>query len=314
MEADLGCPAGAASKIHPEHLAEQEPDQTDDNPRRLRKRTRVTTKPSAEANMCKKPRRSRRAMQQISLQTKKEVVRSSVKRPVLLFTGIECSETEEKNLIKFNARLAKDLSRSVTHIILGEADQIGRTNKLMRALAVPLKRRGAYVVRLEWVEKSAAAGYALSEEAFPPDFSRLEKKHKFSFSDACARRAGASKGLLSGMKFLITPKVIPPAEFLKPIIEAASGTVLRSLSSRTSSKVVHVITCEDDHTTEYRDSLATKNIAGFFGSDLVMRGILTQELDLDAYRLSSPGAISTKRPAQASPTGARKRKKIPRRR
>jgi microcephalin len=112
-------------------------------------------------------------------------------------------------------RLCPFAGAGVTHLVLGPEPK--RTLKVLHALT-----RGAWLLRAEWLLRSAAAGAWLPEAAFAADDV---------FPGAARARAAMAEGasgrrLLTGLRVAIAEprRAAPPASELRTLVVALGGT------------------------------------------------------------------------------------------
>ena len=117
------------------------------------------------------------------------------------------------------------------------AGAFGRTEKLLCSIAV-----APFILRDEWLTKSAAKGHFLRKFPVPPacvylncftpaerDFLLVDRETEAKYSFKMTKtieRARKNKGkLLQGMTFYLTQKVDVDSKLMKSVVAAHGGTV-----------------------------------------------------------------------------------------
>ena len=101
------------------------------------------------------------------------------------------------------------------------------------------------------------------------------------------------KKLLSGYRIYMTPGVEPNFSTMQLIVEAAGGRMLRAepevYDSNSQFKPI-IVTCEKD--LPMCSKYIGRNI-GVYSPELILTGVLTQDLELERFQLQIPSSTNT---------------------
>jgi len=165
------------------------------------------------------------------------------------------------------------------------AGAFGRTEKLLSSIAV-----APFILRDEWLTKSAAKGRFLPEKDYSLEDRDTEAKYAFKMAKAL-ERARKNKGkLLEGKTFYLTQKVDVDKKLMKNVVAAHGGTLaVQTPTYRmvTSKPGRYVISCEDDGSI-WRT--IAENGVPVYTKELILTGILKQEIAWDDQDFMVPGS------------------------
>ncbi|XP_065830875.1 PAX-interacting protein 1-like isoform X2 [Oscarella lobularis] len=199
--------------------------------------------------------------------------------PRVVFTGLERREVRRLTelLVNMGGTVA-DSPASCTHLI---ARKVKRTFKFLCAVSVC-----NYVVTPDWLVESWKERWLLDEKTFALRDVDAETTMNFSLETTLRNR---DRRLLAGSSFYATPNVQPAPSQLNVIVESAGGKVLTSPPSVRTSKGDEssppcpiVLSCPEDRE---RCRLFWQNGIGVFDVDLVLGGVLRQQLNFDDNRM-----------------------------
>ncbi|XP_031560824.1 PAX-interacting protein 1-like [Actinia tenebrosa] len=205
--------------------------------------------------------------------------------PRVLFTGLSIGKVS--TLMKMLTELggvAADSHRTCTHLV---ATKIIRTVKFLSAISI-----AQFIVTPNWIEESFEKKQFLDPKSFLLEDVEAEKELNIRLS-ASIERAQSHK-LLKDVQVYATQNVQPSPSSLKEIVESAGGQFLTSIPSRTmlrnlkNSKTKEgkpsliVVTCQED--LELCDTF-TKCGIDIHSTEIILGGVLSQELDLKTYKV-----------------------------
>jgi len=165
------------------------------------------------------------------------------------------------------------------------AGAFGRTEKLLSSIAV-----APFILRGEWLTKSAAKGRILPEGDYFLKDPETEAKYSFKMTKTL-ERAKKNKGtLLEGKTFYLTQKVDVDKKLMKNVVAAHGGNlVVQTPTYRmvTSKSDRYVISCEDDGSIWRTIS---ENGVPIYTKELILTGILKQQIAWDDQDFMVPGS------------------------
>uniref|UniRef100_A0A0D9VA31 BRCT domain-containing protein n=1 Tax=Leersia perrieri TaxID=77586 RepID=A0A0D9VA31_9ORYZ len=187
----------------------------------------------------------------------------------------ETLNNQTKILIHFGLSMATTISEA-THFV---AEKFARTRNMLEAIAM-----GIPVVTPAWLECCEEARCFVDEKRYILRDTKKEKELGFSMPVSLSR--ACKKPLLEGRRVLITPNAKPSKEVLKSLVVAAHGKLLERITmskmKNRSLAGAFVISCEQDYSICVT---FIKNGFEVFDSELVLNGIVTQNLEFERYRL-----------------------------
>ncbi|XP_028417080.1 mediator of DNA damage checkpoint protein 1-like isoform X2 [Dendronephthya gigantea] len=191
----------------------------------------------------------------------------------IVFTGLQDSAFNKANKIvqALGGKVVEHLE-DCTHLV---TDKVRRTVKLLCAIS-----RGIPVVDMCWLEASKKRkSFADSESYILKDD---DAQQKFSFSMERSLKLARDDSLLDGYKIHVTPNVRPSPPEMKEIIKSAKGEVLTRMPTTRDAKNdnVIVLSCEED-----KNLCIKAKIRKAYTAELLLTGILKQQLDLEPYEL-----------------------------
>jgi len=199
----------------------------------------------------------------------------------IMTTKVNVSEDAKKALLKLGVKFTEK-PLECTHLIAGA---FGRTEKLLCSIAV-----APFILRDEWLTKSAAKGRLLPEKDFLLEDRETEAKYSFKMAKTL-ERARKNKGkLLEGKTFYLTQKVDVDSKLMKSVVAAHGGTLLlqnptyRLVSSKPDR---YVISCKEDGSI-WR--AIAENDVPIYTKELILTGVLKQEIDYDDREFMIPGS------------------------
>lgn len=217
--------------------------------------------------------------------TTSSVDASKAEGPKVLFTGITPSEVSR--LTEIVIELGGTVVASVkqcTHLV---TRKIIRTVKFLCAISI-----AHYVVTPEWIDKSQQSKSFLDARDYIVKDSHSEDMYDMELTLSLQRARACP--LLKGISVYVTQNVEPSPSSMKEIILCAGGQVLASIPSQqqliewknsTTEKgmpVLLVISCEKD--VQLCADFIKKGFE-IHNAELILSGVLKQQLDFDLYKL-----------------------------
>jgi len=205
--------------------------------------------------------------------------------PRILFTGITPSEVSRLTeiIIELGGRVVASV-KQCTHLV---TRKIIRTVKFLCAISV-----AQCVVTPDWIDKSQQSKCFLDPSEFTIKDSQSEELYDMELTTSLQR--ARAHPLLQGISVYVTQNVEPSPSSMKEIIQCAGGQVLPSIPSQQHLAELKnntteqgmpgllVISCDKDF------QLCTEFIKKGFdihNAELILSGVLKQQLDLDLYKL-----------------------------
>ncbi|XP_057782429.1 uncharacterized protein LOC131000508 [Salvia miltiorrhiza] len=203
--------------------------------------------------------------------------RATEKVCILFSQNLDTSTLKRQK--KIVARLGFSIascSSAATHFV---ADRFVRTRNMLEAISL-----GKHVVTHLWLESCELVGYNVDEKSY---ILRDEKKEKeIGFNMHVSLTRANQHPLLKGRRVLITPNVKPSVDVINSLVKAVQGEVVQSILNATKDKLIHndvlILSSEEDYTIclQYLHKGAS-----IYDSELLLNGIVTQELQYERYRL-----------------------------
>lgn len=205
--------------------------------------------------------------------------------PRILFTGITPSEVSRLTEIVID--LGGTVVASVkqcTHLV---TRKIIRTVKFLCAISV-----AHYVVSPDWIDKSQKSNSLLDPAEFTIKDAQSEEMYDMKLTTSLQR--ARARPLLQGISVYVTQNIEPSPASMKEIIQCAGGQVLPKVPSQQQladfkknlteqgTPTLLVISCDRDFQL---CSEFMKNGFDIHSAELVLSGVLKQQLDLDLYKL-----------------------------
>lgn len=205
--------------------------------------------------------------------------------PKILFTGITPSEVSRLTEIVID--LGGTVVASVkqcTHLV---TKKIIRTVKFLCAISI-----AQFVVTPDWIDKSQQSNSFLDPGEFVVKDAQSEEMYDMELTTSLQR--AKERPLLQGISVYVTQNVQPSPSSTKEIIQCAGGQVLLRVPSqqqlteyknKTTDQgmpALLVISCDKDF------QLCSEFIKKGFdihNAELILSGVLKQQLDLDLYKL-----------------------------
>jgi hypothetical protein len=200
-----------------------------------------------------------------------------------MFTGVIDQEGEETV-----RELGGELVDSVYHCTHLVTDKVRRTVKFLCCLS-----RGCHIVNDQWLGACGMEGRFVATETYLVKDRTAERQHKFSLSKSL-EMARHSK-LLSGHRVFLSPSIKPAPKDMADIIRCGGGEVLTTLPDPPGVGVL-IVASKDDLSML---SAAVEAGVAVHTPELILSGVLRQELDLDSHLLPVGGA-STSGPTPSS--------------
>ncbi|KAG7377871.1 hypothetical protein PHYBOEH_000678 [Phytophthora boehmeriae] len=177
-----------------------------------------------------------------------------------------------------------------THVIVPQG-RLKRTVKLLCGISCC-----THVLGQRWLDESARVGAAVDEQANCLHDEEAEAKWQFSLRRTMYDVSREQRmRLFAGHNVFITAhkSVQPPVKDLMKIVECAGGT---ATSKGKPGPTDLVITSEAAMgTAAVKKQLATANPERIYSPELILSGILQQEIVLDKNRLERPATSANKR-------------------
>ncbi|KAL1558456.1 hypothetical protein AAHA92_08922 [Salvia divinorum] len=203
--------------------------------------------------------------------------RATEKVCVLFSQNLDTSKLKQQKRIV--ARLGFSIascSSDATHFV---ADRFVRTRNMLEAISL-----GKHVVTHLWLESCEQVGYNVDEKSY---ILRDEKKEKeIGFNMPVTLTRASKHPLLKGRRVLTTPNVKPGLDVINSLVKAVQGEVVQSILNSTKDKLIHndvlILSSVEDYTIclQYLHKGAS-----IYDSELLLNGIVTQELQYERYRL-----------------------------
>lgn len=179
---------------------------------------------------------------------------------------------QKKMLTKLGGHVATSAAKA-THFI---ADTFVRSRNMLEIMAA-----GKVVVTTMWLEGCIQAEYFVDEKSYILQDVQKEKQWGFCMHSSLA--ASRRKPLFKGMKVMVSPTTSPDFEAIKAMIESAGGQALRKLSKADEISSVSFLVASEkeyDFCVEF-----LKKGCKVYSTELILHGIVTQNLDLSRHRL-----------------------------
>ncbi|XP_031561221.1 mediator of DNA damage checkpoint protein 1-like isoform X3 [Actinia tenebrosa] len=189
--------------------------------------------------------------------------------PKIMFTGV--SDKQAEKIVTSLGGILVDSVYECTHLI---TDKVRRTVKFLCGVA-----SAQMIVQPQWLTACKKAKCFIEPVPFIVSDEAAEKQYSFSLQQSLER--AKKGGLLEGYKVHITKNVKPDPSQMKDIIKSAKGEYLPRMP-RTMENNILVVSSEED-----RDlcKAALDCSIPVYSSELLLTGVLRQELDLDQNRL-----------------------------
>ncbi|KAJ2951421.1 hypothetical protein O0L34_g13565 [Tuta absoluta] len=191
----------------------------------------------------------------------------AVKTQKVLFTAFPCEEVKVK-LQKLGAVIVSEVSACTVVLTL----QLRRTFKLLCAVGL-----GRPIVGPQWVQACVDTSTIVDPWQYLLKDVASESRFKFSLR----RSLGGARGYLRGYHVSATPKVLPSAPEMKLIVECSGGTWQAMDVPGPPDKWLVVSCLADKH---LHPALKARG-ATLVTSELILSGVLKQELDIKAHLL-----------------------------
>ncbi|KAG6417858.1 hypothetical protein SASPL_120055 [Salvia splendens] len=203
--------------------------------------------------------------------------RATEKVCVLFSQNLDTSKLkQQKRIVTRLGFSIASCSSDATHFV---ADRFVRTRNMLEAISL-----GKHVVTHLWLESCEQAGYNVDEKSY---ILRDEKKEKeFGFNMHVTLMRASKHPLLKGRRVLITPNVKPGLDVINSLVKAVQGEVVQSILKAKKDQLIHndvlILSSVEDYTIclQYLHKGAS-----IYDSELLLNGIVTQELQYERYRL-----------------------------
>lgn len=187
---------------------------------------------------------------------------SGAQTQYVLFTALS-NENVKLQLENLGAVIVTDVKKCTVVVTM----QIKRTFKMLCAIGL-----GKPIVGLDWVQACVDAERFVDPWLHIMKDEVVEKRFKFSLKETLTGK----RNFLKGYNVSATPNVIPCASEMKLIVECSGG------SWRESSSRWICVSCTKDR-EHWQD--ISKRGASIVTSELILRGVLTQNLDIQGNLL-----------------------------
>ncbi|KAI8896335.1 BRCT domain-containing protein [Globomyces pollinis-pini] len=190
----------------------------------------------------------------------------------ILFTGINNVEKYAKMIEMLNGVQVEDW-KECTHLV---TNGIKRTVKFLCCVST-----GKYIMDVKWLENSKKAGSFIDEEKFCLKDSANEKKFNFNLK-SILEKSRLSSPIFNGLSFYSTKSAFPKLQDLQAIVEGAGGKLLSKAPSKLLESTYIVSSTADQQECEKLKRLGYQ----MYSIEMILTGILTQQLDLDKFILN----------------------------
>ena len=197
----------------------------------------------------------------------------------VMFTGIRPVELQKKAMKSLGiiiVDLVAEADLLITH-------KIARTERFLLAIT-----KGIPIISLKWVEELSSSKQIPDPDQFPLIDKQAEANYAFHLKDAIS--LASKKQLFSGYSIYCVGKVEPDSKTIKRLVEAAGGSFKGFLSKKNIFMYWKDI-AENEASTLCFCSLSDKqtaedlNMKNVHSTELLLSGLLKQELDWELYRI-----------------------------
>ncbi|XP_076036973.1 uncharacterized protein LOC143022575 [Oratosquilla oratoria] len=190
-------------------------------------------------------------------------------KPRVMFTGYT-DQADEKIVVDLGGTLV-DAAQECTVLV---TTNIRRTCKFLSIMG-----RGQPIVSPKWLVASKLAKNFVDPWKYLVRDAESEKK--FSFKLATSLKQAKTRKLFDNLSIHVTPKVKPPPDQMKEIVECAGGEYIDNLP-KIASENFFVVSCADD-----KKKFTKMKQDGFqiVGTEFILTGLLQQKLLADIYKL-----------------------------
>lgn len=201
----------------------------------------------------------------------------------ILFTHLEQPLVDQ--LTKYATELGLGYANgpvNCTHLIV---DRISRTPKFICAFS-----HAKHILSYKWLVESHEAKNLLDESLFNLQDEIGESKFSLKLAYSLMKRKKYGRLLFDGFVFFVSPSVVAEVSSLKEMIESAGATMitrklpskLQLIAMKVEKKRFVVVTCDQDlHLCSALDVTIPR-----VGVEFILSGILRQDIDFEAHRIS----------------------------
>lgn len=197
----------------------------------------------------------------------------------VMFTGIRPVEKQKKAMKSLGVVMVEsitDASLLITH-------KIARTEKFLLAVTY-----GIPIVSEQWVKELAARIQIPNHEQYALIDKTSEADYTFKLSEALSK--AGSKKLFEGYFVYFYGKLEPDWKTVKRLCEAAGATFCGMVDKKNIISFLQLEETKGDHVICFcssNDDLSAKNLGvkNVYSTELLLTGLLKQEIDLKSFRL-----------------------------